>query len=836
MNFRFFMKQWIRLACALSLAILLSGWNASPLAQAQGQTQAKLRQFDLLTANEGWVLLGRQLFRTSDAGRTWKEISPSLSADASIQDVEFLEVRTGWTLWTTPDSQGGASFHLDHTRDGGKTWTTRPLSLFEPGEISSYVEKAEMGWFDTQTGWIAVKQVSGSNFSLGTLFMTSDGGNHWNRSALPVADKITFSDPQTGWALGGPTGDRILSTQDAGRTWNDSRPSEVSDGLRAVPYPPVVSGGQGVLAITTEGTKNTLKVYSLESSGTWLSSGQVQLDAQPGRIAISILDPRNLLATIPGTRSMVRMTDGALEVLNNEDGLSTSISELDMVSLRAGWAKAIDTGCSESSCSSSTRLLQTVDGGITWQTLNLPHVLSNVIPSPTADLSPAIAANDIPMLENTEVLIGQGFDICEIPTLTQMGTWWDASPYQAVNLYIGGSSRACENSALDASYLDQLYQQGWKFIPTWVGPQAPCTSYPSRMSSSVTDSYQQGVNEADLAVLRLAELGLTAPDQTGSVVYYDIEPYETTAACRAAVNAFMNGWVSQLHAREHLAGVYGSTLCNTSLSDFQYITSVPDLIWPARWYHNLGEGYYDPSANVWNLGSCIPNTAWASHQRIRQYEGDHDELWGGLLLGIDSNVLDGVVAVPNTISVEVISSGVEDGWILETSESSNQGGIVNPTPATFVLGDNARNRQYRSILHFDTSPLPDNAVITGVTLKIKRQSVIGTDPFTTHGKIAVDIRKGAFSNSGELQSTDLQAAASQPRVGLISNNPQSDGWSVAALEPAYPSVSLTGITQLRLRFQKDDDNDSVADFIRFHSGNATTAANQPVLVIEYCLP
>jgi hypothetical protein len=440
------------------------------------------------------------------------------------------------------------------------------------------------------------------------------------------------------------------------------------------------------------------------------------------------------------------------------------------------------------------------------------------------------------MLENSEVLIGQGFDTCELPTLAQMQTWWDASPYQAVNLYFGGSSRACENRALNASYLAQLYQQGWKFIPTWVGPQAPCTSYPSRMSSSVTESYQQGVNEADLAVLRLAELGLTAPDQTGSVVYYDIEPYETTAACRAAVNAFMNGWVSQLHTRGHLAGVYGSTLCNTSLSDFQYITNVPDLIWPARWYHNLGEGYYDPSANVWNLGSCIPNTAWASHQRIRQYEGDHDELWGGLLLGIDSNVLDGVVAVPNTISVEVISSGVEDGWILETSESSNQGGIVNPTPATFVLGDNARNRQYRSILHFDTSPLPDNAVITGVTLKIKRQSVIGTDPFTTHGKIAVDIRKGAFSNSGELQATDFQAGASQPRVGLISNNPQSDGWSVAALEPAYPSVNLTGITQLRLRFQKDDDNDSAVDFIRFYSGNATNAANQPVLVIEYCLP
>jgi len=106
----------------------------------------------------------------------------------------------------------------------------------------------------------------------------------------------------------------------------------------------------------------------------------------------------------------------------------------------------------------------------------------------------------------------------------------------------------------------------------------------------------------------------------------------------------MDGY--QIHTRGNLAGVYGSTLCNTGLSDFLNIMHVPDVIWPARWYHNLGEGYYDPSASVWNLGSCLPNTAWLNHQRIRQYEGDHTESWGGLTLDIDSNALDGVVAIP----------------------------------------------------------------------------------------------------------------------------------------------------------------------------------------------
>src|SRR5688572_19393450 len=89
------------------------------------------------------------------------------------------------------------------------------------------------------------------------------------------------------------------------------------------------------------------------------------------------------------------------------------------------------------------------------------------------------------------------------------------------------------------------------------------------------------------------------------------------------------------------------------------------------------------------------------------------------------------------------SQGAHDGWVLESSENSNQGGVINPAAATFLLGDHASNRQYRSILQFNTASLPDNAVITKVTLKIRRQSVVGTNPFATHGKVVVDIRQGA---------------------------------------------------------------------------------------------
>ncbi len=46
---------------------------------------------------------------------------------------------------------------------------------------------------------------------------------------------------------------------------------------------------------------------------------------------------------------------------------------------------------------------------------------------------------------------------------------------------------------------------------------------------------------------------------------------------------------------------------------------------------------------------------------------------------------------------------------------------------------------------FDTTGLPDNAVIQSVTLEIKQSgSPVGSNPFNILGALLVDIRKGTF--------------------------------------------------------------------------------------------
>jgi secreted trypsin-like serine protease len=191
---------------------------------------------------------------------------------------------------------------------------------------------------------------------------------------------------------------------------------------------------------------------------------------------------------------------------------------------------------------------------------------------------------------------------------------------------------------------------------------------------------------------------------------------------------------------------------------------------------------------------------------------------------------------PSTLTFSSFST--RDGWVLESGESTNIGGTPNSTATTFRLGDDAAKKQYRSILSFTTgSSLPDNAVITGITLKIRKQGIIGGgNPVTTFQGFMVDIKKGYFGTSA-LQTADFQTAASK-----------TYGPFKPALSSSWYNIDLTGgqsyinklsssagLTQIRLRFKLDDNNNTVANYLSLYSGNAGSAYS-PQLVIEYYVP
>jgi hypothetical protein len=220
---------------------------------------------------------------------------------------------------------------------------------------------------------------------------------------------------------------------------------------------------------------------------------------------------------------------------------------------------------------------------------------------------------------------GAGFDTCTAPSLSAMRAW--RGDFVAANIYIGGPARACSQGRLSRRWVEAVQAMGWRLIPTYVGPQAPCTS--SRPRFSAGNAALAGQLSAVDAVNRAMALGL--PPKTP--IYMDLEAYGRSAACRQAVLTFVDSWTRGVRALEYTSGIYSSVASGIrDLGDADAI-SKPTAIWFAHWNHK---------PDVW-ADRYMDEEWWPGHHRIKQYRGDHVEKHGGVKLKIDSDAVDGDV-------------------------------------------------------------------------------------------------------------------------------------------------------------------------------------------------
>jgi Domain of unknown function (DUF1906) len=170
---------------------------------------------------------------------------------------------------------------------------------------------------------------------------------------------------------------------------------------------------------------------------------------------------------------------------------------------------------------------------------------------------------------------------------------------------------------------------GWSLIPTYVGVQAPGNSC-GCAAIKPAQAAAQGAAAADDAVTQAAALGIGP----GNPIYYDMEGYSLGGSTSSAVLTFLGAWTTEIHARGYVSGVYGSAASTITDLAGQYGSGFPepDDLWIARW--NNQQSTVDPA---------VPATAWANHQRLHQYQGGHNERWGGVTINIDSDYIDGAV-------------------------------------------------------------------------------------------------------------------------------------------------------------------------------------------------
>jgi|GEM_PF-4425050 len=192
------------------------------------------------------------------------------------------------------------------------------------------------------------------------------------------------------------------------------------------------------------------------------------------------------------------------------------------------------------------------------------------------------------------------------------------------------------------------------------------------------------------------------------------------------------------------------------------------------------------------------------------------------------------------VLVEFTSTAARDGWVLESTETSGVGGSNNDSANTLSVGDDASDRQYRSVVDFGTGSLPDDAVFFSINFRMIQANIVGTNPFNTHGLLKSEIKSGFFGSAAALQNPDFQGAPDAlacnfeivPEFILA----VGDGYRCIVDSAAFSHINTLGNTQFRLRFTKDDNNDNNADVFNFYSGNHISPSHRPRLFIKYYVP
>lgn len=240
---------------------------------------------------------------------------------------------------------------------------------------------------------------------------------------------------------------------------------------------------------------------------------------------------------------------------------------------------------------------------------------------------------------------------------------------------------------------------------------------------------------------------------------------------------------------------------------------------------------------IWQQMRNLDLTPWAG-QTVRIAFMEVNDITLPTTFWVDDIALETcTTGVPQPVTATFTSVGTQDGYVVESGETTNLGGSAdnNDTNASAIrVGDTQQDRQQKGVVSFDTSSIPDGATIQSATVRLRRGSVTGTSPFDTHGSCLADIVNGGFGGSTALAAGDFQAAATATGVATMTNPTVNGALSEGALNAAgLAAINKTGTTQFRIYFTLDDNDDTGNDYLGFYSGENGTASNRPVLEVTY---
>ncbi len=175
-------------------------------------TVANINEIYFRNNDDGYLVAGRKMFVTSDAGSSWREtliVNPNEFKDGvpEFLSIRFNSKKQGFIVGTVIDKDNEdiiIGSLLLKTTDGGETWS-RII-------VPTKVELFHLDFDGRSHGWIVG--------DMGTILATTDTGNSWTIQKSGTKEtlyNVDFRDERDGYAVG--TKGIILRTVDGGRNW-----------------------------------------------------------------------------------------------------------------------------------------------------------------------------------------------------------------------------------------------------------------------------------------------------------------------------------------------------------------------------------------------------------------------------------------------------------------------------------------------------------------------------------------------------------------------------------------------------------------------------------------
>lgn len=356
--------------------------SSSTLVLAHGES---IQSMQLLTPQQGWALADRRLLWTDDGGIQWREVTPPQVARlieahvSSIKGVFFRDAMHGWVVVSgPPDADESTPLDVWRTTDGAQTWQPASLAPASPDFATALSSAAFVSALDDQHVWIVVQLASSSNFSVGELFQSTDGGAAWTQFPAPLGEPVHFANPSLGWIAGGPAGNQLFVTRDGGLNWQP-QVLAVDGGQPSFVAPTFSNDTEGVLPVTLGDGQGVTGVgfYVTHDEGQTWELAAVLANPNPEALGLGVKIPTDIVDT---NTWVVALSDGALYATPDGGktwragitaGLPAGVSRLDFVSDSTGWALASFGACAgfKTDCATYTQMLATTDGGQTWTLL-----------------------------------------------------------------------------------------------------------------------------------------------------------------------------------------------------------------------------------------------------------------------------------------------------------------------------------------------------------------------------------------------------------------------------------------------------------------------------------